>query len=287
MYDEGQMEYIQTSLYDEMEQLEREVEKELHDVLSSCDTSLLRRVIQGAEEGSSQLKEQIHELRQEAETRRNSINDELKSLRKEMMEINNENQHLHEMMVFLSNQLNKQMSDTFRTSQNSSLLLDDIMNNLDTTERGHSRGDLLRSLKERVKFLENHCTDQSKTIQQLIEAKCSATYSPSSSSSFRLPANSTLTGEETIASSIDCTDPSARDSSFCGDFVNKFTWENHRDKPTDDVNVDKLQEEQQQNHPSHPKLLQQQPLPQQQQQQQQQPAQRSADPQLKVPGCRA
>ena len=105
------MEYIQTSLYDEMEQLEREVEKELHDILSSCDARLLRRVIQEAEDGSLQLKERICGLQQEAETRRNNVNDELRSLREEMMDINNENQHLHEMMVFLSKQLNKQMSD--------------------------------------------------------------------------------------------------------------------------------------------------------------------------------
>ena len=302
MVQEGRMQYIQLSLMDEIQELEREVEKELRDVENlhrQTPSSIMRDVILEAAEKLSHLKEEVHQLREDTETRKKYTNTEFSSLREELDGINDENKHLHEMLVFLFNQLNRSISQTSGTTENSSIFLEEMMNSLNegkAPKHASSRDDLLlESLKERIKFLEDHVIEQRQTIQQLIEAKCLNRSSYSPSSSFDIPANSTLTGEETIASTPSSTNILGRESSL-RDLSGRFVWQNHNSVTKDkDGDVSQQQPQQQQHHEENLELdgelrnlyatwlLQYKQREEQKQQQQQPPQQQPPPPHQQQP----
>ena len=127
------MEYVQLSLMDEIQELEREVEKELRDVETlrrQTPSSIVQDVILEAAEKLSHLKEEVHQLKQDSETRKKHANNEFSSLREELNNINDENKHLHEMLVFLFDQLNSRISQTSGSTETSSVFLEEIMNSL-------------------------------------------------------------------------------------------------------------------------------------------------------------
>ena len=127
------MEYVQLSLMDEIQELEREVEKELRDVETlrrQTPSNIVRDVILEAAEKLSYLKEKVYQLKQDSETRKKYANNEFSSLREELNNINDENKHLHEMLMFLFDQFNGRISQTSGTTETSSVFLEEIMNGL-------------------------------------------------------------------------------------------------------------------------------------------------------------
>ena len=79
------------------------------------------------------------------------VDNNIKELKEELTSINGENKHLHEMVVFLGNELNARMSTESVSIEDSSLFLDNIVNNL---KARNSSNDMQKSTQDRVRFLE-------------------------------------------------------------------------------------------------------------------------------------
>ena len=128
MDDRGSMKYVFPS---EMDHLEDEVEKELEGVQNCFQTKLVKTMIHEAKQGLSWFRAQVQDIQQGTETRMKNFNQELSSVREELDHVNQENTHLHEMVVFLAKQLNQRMStsttSTSSTLEESSTFLDELM----------------------------------------------------------------------------------------------------------------------------------------------------------------
>ena len=61
-------------------------------------------MIHEAREGLSWFRAKVSELKQGTETRMKDLDEEMISVREELSKMNEENQHLHEMVVFLGKQ---------------------------------------------------------------------------------------------------------------------------------------------------------------------------------------
>ena len=263
--EEGVMEYIHLSFNAEMEHLEHIVAEELETVQHSLKEKLARSIVHEAEQGLSWFKTQIKQLQQVSETRIKNIDEEVSNLREELNRMNDENRHLHEMVVFFGKQLNKRMSaSTASTSDESSVCLDELMRGIDG-KMVNDKDQLLESVQNRACFLERHCAEQSRTIQQLIEAKSMVRLNGTSSlqSSFNLPFRSSLTDEGTT---INSSALSGRDHGHMleADISGNFMWEKH----ILDGDKDIEQEEHQGQQPLPKQHLEQPKQPQLEQQQQ-------------------
>ena len=118
------MEYVNVSLREEIEQLEQEVVRELE----SMERVLAKNTF--GESALSWFKNQVQSLKLDTENKMKDIDNNITLLKEELTAINDENRHLHEMVVFLGNQLNARMSTkSERSIEDSSLFLDDIVNN--------------------------------------------------------------------------------------------------------------------------------------------------------------
>ena len=158
------MEYINVSSCEEMVQLEQEVGRELE----SMEKVITKNTVH--EPASSWLKNQARALKLDMENKIKDIHNEITQPEEELTSINNKKKHLHETVVFLGNQLNSRMStESAKSIEDSSLFLNDIINKVQTSDS--TNDDLLKSTQDRVRFLQSYCIEQSRTIQQSIEAK--------------------------------------------------------------------------------------------------------------------
>ena len=89
---------------------------------------LIQHLMHEAKQVLLWFKEQIHVIKEEAETRKKNTNEEIETLRVEMREVNEEIKNLHELVMFIGNQFNGRRSTTACTSpKDSSILLSVVM----------------------------------------------------------------------------------------------------------------------------------------------------------------
>ena len=83
-----------------------------------------------------------------------NINQELSSVREELDHVNQENTHLHDMVVFLANQFNQRLStsttSTSSTLEESSTYLDELMNDFHTSTFWGTEGTTIVSPNQEI-----------------------------------------------------------------------------------------------------------------------------------------
>ena len=139
-----EMRYIQPSLMEEMEYLENEVRDEMYAVDAEKSFTTQKKVytflVEDLEAHNISLSNDLKLYREKMQRQLDDLHSEMSYLRKDLGDVNSENQQLHEMLVFFGYQVNQRASNNVSSStlisrEDSSALLENILDELQQPSR--------------------------------------------------------------------------------------------------------------------------------------------------------
>ena len=118
----------------------------------------MQAIVREAENKLFSLKKEMEQVKEASLRNKIAIDAETAKLREEINSVNEEGKQLHELVVFLGNQLNEKASRNYSTSINdSSIDLERLMNNGGSkTYHKPISNQYIKSMCDRVQFLEDH-----------------------------------------------------------------------------------------------------------------------------------